>query len=59
MSNVEKQMNRDDLLAWKQYDNNQYSMIPGISHQKKIADGSGKKASPIPKSSKALTLDQE
>jgi hypothetical protein len=34
-------------------------MIPGISHQKTIADNSGKKPSPVPKSSKALSLEQE
>lgn len=31
-------MNKDDLLAWKNYDNNQYSLIPGISVQKKTLD---------------------
>ena len=31
-------MNKDDLLAWKNYDNNQYSMIPGFSSQKKTLD---------------------
>lgn len=38
MTNVEKEMNKDDLIAWKKYDNNQYSMIPGISHNKKLAE---------------------
>ena len=38
MTNVEKEMNKDDLLAWKRYDNNQYSMIPGHSTNKKIAE---------------------
>jgi hypothetical protein len=40
MTGVEKQMNKDDLLAWKNYDNNQYSMIPGVSANKKILDRS-------------------
>ncbi|CDW73158.1 UNKNOWN [Stylonychia lemnae] len=40
MTEVEKQMNKDDLIAWKNYDNNQYSMIPGVSNQKKILDRS-------------------
>ncbi len=31
MTNVEKELNKDDLVAWKKYDNNQYSMIPGVS----------------------------
>lgn len=38
MTNVEKQLNKDDLLAWKNYDNKQYSMIPGISNQKVVLD---------------------
>lgn len=38
MSGVEKQMNKDDLSAWKNYDNKQYSLIPGISVNKKIME---------------------
>lgn len=38
MSQIEKQMNKDDLHAWKKYDYNQYSMIPGISTNKKIPE---------------------
>lgn len=38
MTGVEKQMNKDDLKAWKNYDNNQYSLIPGVSAQKKVLD---------------------
>ena len=34
MTAAEKQMNRDDLHAWKKYDNNQYAMIPGFTSQK-------------------------
>jgi hypothetical protein len=34
MTNVEKQMNKEDLQAWKVYDNNQYALIPGINHTK-------------------------
>lgn len=33
-------MNKDDLLAWKNYDNNQYSLIPGVSNTKKLLDRS-------------------
>jgi hypothetical protein len=40
MTSVEKQMNKEDLAAWKKFDNNQYSMIPGISSSKRIADKS-------------------
>ena len=38
MTGVEKQMNRDDLSAWKNYDNNQYSLIPGVSSIKRIPE---------------------
>lgn len=38
MTNVEKEMNKEDLNAWKKYDNNQYSMIPGYSVQKAQAE---------------------
>lgn len=37
MTKVEKMMNKDDLRAYKKFDNNQYSMIPGISPDKKFA----------------------
>ena len=40
MTSVEKQMNKEDLMAWKNYDNNQYSMIVGVSSQKKVMDRS-------------------
>jgi len=35
MTSVEKAMNKDDLSAYKRYDNTQYGMIPGINTQKK------------------------
>lgn len=34
MTNVEKKMNRADLIAYKNYDNRQYCLIPGVSSQK-------------------------
>jgi hypothetical protein len=34
MTNIEKQLNRDDLTAYKNYDPNVYALIPGIAHQK-------------------------
>ena len=34
MTNVEKHMNKDDLVAYKNFDNKQYSMIPGVSKEK-------------------------
>jgi len=36
MTQVEKKMNKDDLKAYKVYDNNQYGMIPGINNEKKF-----------------------
>lgn len=36
MTKVEKQLNKDDLKAYKKFDNNQYAMIPGISNEKKF-----------------------
>lgn len=40
MSSVEKNLNREDLNAWKNYDNNQYSLIPGVTASKKVVDHS-------------------
>lgn len=40
MTEVEKHMNKDDLIAYKNYDQNQYSLIPGISKDKKILERS-------------------
>jgi hypothetical protein len=31
MTSVEKRMNKDDLIAYKNFDNKQYAMIPGHS----------------------------
>ena len=36
MTQHEKRLNKDELKAWKEYDNNQYSMIPGLQHEKKF-----------------------
>ncbi len=38
MTEVEKHMNKDDLVAWKNYDNKQYSLIPGVSKDKNFLD---------------------
>lgn len=32
MTNVEKKLNKADLVAYKVYDNRNYALIPGISH---------------------------
>ena len=55
MTAAEKQMNRDDLHAWKKYDNNQYAMIPGFTSQKQQAQIRPKK-SPLGQSAKANDL---
>ena len=34
MTNVEKQLNRDELEAYKVFDNKQYSLVAGLSHAK-------------------------
>lgn len=34
MTQQEKKMNKDDLIAYKIHDNTQYSMIPGVSNKK-------------------------
>lgn len=37
MSEMEKKLNKADMQAYKNYDNNQYSLIPGLSHKKPLA----------------------
>ena len=34
MSSVEKAMNRQDLQAYKNYDNRDYTLVPGVSSNK-------------------------
>ena len=34
MSSVEKQLNKNDLQAYKNYDTQQYSLVAGVHHQK-------------------------
>lgn len=36
MTQEEKKMNKDDITAYKNFDNNQYSLIPGVSKNKLI-----------------------
>jgi hypothetical protein len=42
MSNAEKQINKAELNAYKNYDNNQYNLIPGLAHKKRIVDGASR-----------------
>ena len=60
MTNVEKEMNKDDLLAWKKYDNNQYSLIPGFSSKKAMPEvRAPKHGSPVQKTSMAALVNEE
>jgi hypothetical protein len=36
MSAAEKQINKDDLLAYKNYDSTNYAMIPGLNNQTNV-----------------------
>jgi len=45
MSSIEKALNKSDLNAYKNYDNKQYSLVPGIQHAKHLS-----MANPIAKS---------
>jgi len=38
MTDVEKKLNREDLYAYKNYDNKQYALIPGVNGQKRYLD---------------------
>ena len=57
MTNVEKEMNKDELVAWKKSDYNSYSMVPGVASSKRFADPRPQKhASPQQMSSKAAGI---
>ena len=43
-------MNKDDIVAYKNIDNNQYSLIPGVSKNKMIMVRDHKNTSPKSKS---------
>ena len=58
MSKEEKMLNKEDLVAYKRFDNNQYAMIPGVSSQKAIMSPDLKK-SPNKTSGKGSALDKE
>ena len=56
MTGVEKQMNKDEMEAYKKYDNKSYSLQPGMQGQKAFADPRPRK-SPLGQSQKALGID--
>jgi hypothetical protein len=35
MTQHEKRINKEELKAYKEYDNIQYGLVPGINHEKK------------------------
>ncbi len=36
MSSVEKALNKNDMRAYKNFDDRQYSLVPGIQHSKHV-----------------------
>jgi hypothetical protein len=38
MSSVERQLNKDDLLAYKHFDGNQYALVPGVTSKAQRLD---------------------
>ena len=38
MTQVEKRMNKEDLKAYKQFDNTNYALMPGIQNKKVFFD---------------------
>lgn len=46
MTQEEKKLNKDDITAFKNFDNNQYSLIPGVSKNKMIMVRDHKNQSP-------------
>ena len=39
MSSIEKAMNKGELVAYKNFDSNQYSLVPGLQHAKHETPG--------------------
>lgn len=37
MTSAEKQINRDELEAYKAFDNKQYALVPGLAHAKHLS----------------------
>ena len=55
MTGVEKQMNKDEMEAYKKYDNKSYSLQPGMQGQKAFAEPRPRK-SPLGLSQKVADL---
>lgn len=55
MTSEEKRLNKEDLIAYKNFDNQQYSLIPGVSVNKKIMqrdNAASNKQTPMQQSAK-------
>lgn len=62
MTSVEKAMNRHDLHAFKNYDNNQYALIPGVASSKVLPGqiySPGSKAGSSPPKKKSTTVEEK
>lgn len=44
MTKVEKEINKDELNAYKVFDNKQYALVPGLAHAKHLSSPIGSKA---------------
>ncbi len=44
MTKVEKEINKDELNAYKFFDNKQYALVPGLAHAKHLSSPIGSKA---------------
>lgn len=56
MTSVEKEMNKDELTAFKKYDTNDLTLVPGQVSSKRFADPRPQKHSPLSTSAKAATI---
>jgi len=60
MTNVEKEINKHDLYAYKVSDTNQYAMIPGVTSSLNLSPHPKKTtSSPVTRSSKANIIVNE
>ena len=53
MTSVEKEMNKDELIAYKNFDNKDLTLVPGSVSSKQFADPRPQKYSPQNKTNKA------
>ena len=59
MTNVEKELNKEELNAYKKFDNQEVSMLPGTVSSKRFADPRPQKhPSPTHASGKAVAINE-